>query len=53
MHVNIIATCMQEYSTKLKAQLADLTALVRSPLQENARRKVRYPSRPSCMCQHV
>ncbi|KAK9825454.1 hypothetical protein WJX81_002895 [Elliptochloris bilobata] len=31
---------LKESSVKLTAQLADLTALVRSPLEENARRKV-------------
>ena len=44
MQVSIITTCTQEYSTKLNAQLADLTALVRSLLEENARRKARHPS---------
>lgn len=51
MHVDIVTACTQEYGTKLNAQLVELTALVRSPLEENARRKVRYPSSLSCMCQ--
>ena len=53
MQVSIITTCTQEYSTKLNAQLADLTALVRSPLEENARRKARHPPASQHVLSHT
>ena len=50
VNMNFHGAHMQANGVKLNAQLADFTALVRLPLEQNARRKVTSPLMPSCLC---
>lgn len=53
-HAGLSWWCVAQVSSvKLNAQLAELTALVRSPLEETARRKVAHSSQPPCCDKNI